>query len=103
MLTAKDISNILERATIGKQIYKTPRTPNFKIQLSTKDMEVVDTDQQKKYRCAVGMLLYFTKYSPPDISNMLREISKCMSGATWDAYHEMLRVIKIVIDTKILD
>ena len=46
------------------------------------------------------MLLYLTKYSRPDISNVVRELSKCMDGATWGAYLEMLRVIKFVIDTK---
>jgi hypothetical protein len=30
----------------------------------------------------------------------MRELSKCMDGATWDDHHEMLCVIKFVIDTK---
>ena len=46
------------------------------------------------------MLLYLTKYSRPDISNIVRELSKCMESATWGAYNELLRVIKFVIDTK---
>jgi hypothetical protein len=32
----------------------------------------------------------------------VREISKCMNGATWGADHEMLCVIKFVIDRKVL-
>jgi hypothetical protein len=46
------------------------------------------------------MLFYLTKYSRPDISNIVRELSKCIASATWGAYNELLRVIKFVIDTK---
>jgi hypothetical protein len=48
------------------------------------------------------MLLYLTKYSRPDISNNVRELSKCMDGATIGTYLELLRVIKFVLDIKIL-
>ena len=63
-------------------------------------MDVLDADHQKKYRSGVGMLLYLTKYSPPDICNIGRELSKCMDSATWGSYYELLRVIKYIIDTK---
>ena len=46
------------------------------------------------------MLLCLTKYSRPDISNVVRELSKCMDGATIGTYLELLRVIKFVLDTK---
>jgi hypothetical protein len=82
-----------EKEKIGKRFYEFPGTPRFKIHRTTKDMEALDTDQQKKYRSGVGMLLYLTKYLRPDISNVVREFSKCMDGATWAAYHEMLHVI----------
>ena len=48
------------------------------------------------------MLLYLTKYSRPDISNVVRELSKCMDGATIGTYLELLRVIKFVFDQKSL-
>jgi hypothetical protein len=63
-------------------------------------MDVLDPQSQRKYRSGVGMLLYLTKYSQPDISNIVRELSKCMDSATWGAYNELLRVIKFIIDTK---
>jgi hypothetical protein len=53
----------------------TPGTPRFKIQKSTDDLEVINDDFQRKYRSGVGMLLYLTKYSHPDISNIVRELS----------------------------
>jgi hypothetical protein len=46
------------------------------------------------------MLLYLTKYSQPDISNIVQELSKFMDSATWGAYYELLKVIKSVIDIK---
>jgi hypothetical protein len=59
--------------------YLTPGTSKFKIQRSTDDLEVINDDFQRKYRSGVGMLLYLTKYSRPDISNIIRELSKCMN------------------------
>jgi hypothetical protein len=38
---------------------------------------------QKNYRSGVGMLLYLIKYSRPDISNAVRELSMCMDRATY--------------------
>jgi hypothetical protein len=84
----------------GKRKFLTPGTPRFKIQRSTINKDVLDPQSQRKYRSGVGMLLYLTKYSQPDISNIVRELSKCMNSATWGAYNELLRVIKFVIDTK---
>jgi hypothetical protein len=84
----------------GKRNFLTPGMPMFKIQRSTINMDVLDTQSQRKYRSRVGMLLYLTKYSRPDISNIFQELSKCMDSETWGAYSECLRVIKFVIDTK---
>jgi hypothetical protein len=84
----------------GKRKFLTPGTPRFKIQRSTINMNVLDTNSQRKYRSRVGMLLYLTKHFQPDISNIIQELSKCMDSATWKAYNERLRVIKFVIDTK---
>ena len=48
----------------------------------------------------MGMLLFLIKYSRPDLANVVRELSKCMDGASHAAYKEMLRVMKFVLDTK---
>jgi hypothetical protein len=84
----------------GKMKFLTPGTPRFKIQRSTINMDVLDTQSQSKHRSGVSMLLYLTKYSQPDINNIVQELSKFMDSATWGAYNELLRVIKLVIDTK---
>jgi hypothetical protein len=46
------------------------------------------------------MLLYLIKYSRPDLSNAVRELSKCMDRATYGTYQEMLCVVKFVLGTK---
>jgi hypothetical protein len=84
----------------GKRKFLTPGTPRFKIQRPTINMDVLDPQSQRKYRSGVGMLLYLTKYSRPNISNIYQELSKSMDSAKWGAYNELLRVIKFVIDTK---
>jgi hypothetical protein len=55
----------------GKRKFLTPGTPRFKIQRSTINMDVLDPQSQRKYRSGVGMLLYSTKYSQTDISNIV--------------------------------
>jgi hypothetical protein len=47
----------------GNRKFLTLGMARFKIQRSTINMDVVDTQSQRKYRYRVGMLLYLTKYS----------------------------------------
>ena len=72
----------------GMRKYLTPGTPRFKILKSTKDIEVLDNEHQTKYRSGVGMLLYLTKYSRPDISNIFQELSKCMESQASHCYQD---------------
>jgi hypothetical protein len=46
------------------------------------------------------MLLNLIKYSRADLSNAVRELSKCMDRATYGTYQEMLHVVKFVLDNK---
>jgi hypothetical protein len=84
----------------NKRVYKTPGTPRFKIVRPVDGDDVIDATLQGRYRSAVGMLLYLTKYSCPDLCNVVRELAKCMDRATRGTYLEMLKVVKFVIDTK---
>jgi hypothetical protein len=72
----------------GKRKFLTPGTSRFKIQRSTINMDVLDPQSQRNYRSRVSMLLYLAKYSRPDISNIVRELLKCMDSVTWGAYNE---------------
>jgi hypothetical protein len=81
------------------QIYKTLGTPNNGI-VQPKDDEPKILDRDKSvYHSVVGSLLHLTKHSRPDISNAVRELSKCTDGAAPPAYKEMKRLVKFVINT----
>jgi len=58
----------------------------------------LDGESHSRYRTGVGMLLYMLK-TQPDLANVIRELTKCVSDPSPAAYKEMLRVIKFVIDT----
>ena len=75
-------------------------TPRFKVTCPDEGSNTIDENLQKHYCSGVGMLLYLIKYSRPDLSNAVRELSKCMDKATFGTYQEMLCVIKFVLDTK---
>lgn len=84
----------------GMPTYKTPGTPSFNI-VRPKDGDAkLNQEEQSIYRSAVGSLLQFIKYSRPDIANSVRELAKCMDGATPAAFKEMKRIIKYVLDTQ---
>jgi len=55
------------------KVYKTPGTPCFKIVRPGEDSVLIDLELQKRYRSGVGMLLYLTKYTRPDLCNVVRE------------------------------
>jgi hypothetical protein len=52
------------------------------------------------YHAGVGTLLYLIKYSRPDISNVVRELAKCMDKATPAAFKEMKCVMRFIVGTK---
>jgi hypothetical protein len=80
--------------------YNTPGGPNEVVMRPHDGDALLTEDDQKLYRSGVGMLLYLTKHSRPDISNAVRELSKVMDGATEAHMKMMLRGIKYVLDTK---
>jgi Reverse transcriptase (RNA-dependent DNA polymerase)/gag-polypeptide of LTR copia-type len=84
----------------GLQRYKTPGTPGQGLIRAKTDDDKIPVEQQSRYRTGVGMLLYLIKHSRPDICNAVRELTKCLDGATPVAYKEMMRLIKYVLDTK---
>ena len=93
---------ILEKQ-FGERIAKkkmtiTAGTPGF-IGGKVDNISKVDEKTQSMYRSGVGMLLYLTKHSRPDITNPVRELSKSMDGAH---VTEMYSVINFVLQIKTL-
>ena len=58
----------------------------------------ISYDIQKRYRSAVGSLLYLVKHSRPQLSNAVRELSKCMYKANTSHYNSLICAIKYVMD-----
>jgi hypothetical protein len=84
---------------IGKQVYKTPGNPRFIIQQSTKTWEFLI--QIIKINIILESECYLLDENLlPDISIVVRELSKSMDGATWSAYLEILHVTEFIINTK---
>jgi hypothetical protein len=78
---------------------KTPGTLNYGIVHPNKDDLKVSPEDQSIYRSVVGLLLYLTKNSRPDIANIVWELSMCMDGGTPSAFKEMKCLVKFVMDT----
>jgi len=63
-------------------------------------LSVIDPEKQSKFRTEVGMLLYLTKHSRPEIWNAVRELTKVLDGATPGHYKMMIRVMNYIMETK---
>ena len=94
----KKIKQTFKEFLTTKIVYKTPGTPGFNI-VKPKEDELITEKEQELYRSGVGSLLYLVKHSRPDLANIVRELAKCMNGATQGAFKELIRVIKFVTAT----
>ena len=79
----------------------TPGKPGF-IGGKVDDISKVDEKTQSMYRSGVGTMLYVTKHSRLDITNLVRELSNCMDGASMAHGTEMYREINCVLEMKTL-
>jgi Reverse transcriptase (RNA-dependent DNA polymerase) len=96
----KRLENKFESLLKGSHVkYKTPGTPGYNIVRPAMGDVHLNEEDQKIYRSGVGTLLQFIKHSPPDISNTVRELSKCMDKASPAAFKEMVRVMKFLLGT----
>ena len=60
----------------------------------------INDDDQNVYRSVVGSLLQLVKHSRPDISNAVRELSKCMDGATPTEIKDLRRLLRFISNKK---
>ena len=59
---------------------KTPGTARAVQVVPKEDKDKLDAEQHHKFRSGVGMLLHLLKHSRPELSNPIRELTRCMSG-----------------------
>ena len=104
LVTQPELLKSLEKkfgATVATlRYYNTPAGPSEMVMRPHEGDRLLTSDDQKLYRSGVGMLLYLTKHSRPDISNAVRELSKVMDGATEAHMKMMLRCIKYILDSQ---
>ena len=78
----------------------TPGTPGFTARRLENPEDKVNPEEHETYRSGVGMLLYLTKHSRPDVCNPVRELSKTMDAPAPVHLKEMYMVIRHVLFTK---
>ena len=82
------------------QKYESPASTGYAGIRPVEGEPILSEEMQTRYRSGIGILMFLIKYSRPDISNAVRELSKVNNGATEGQYKELLRVMKFVKDTK---
>jgi hypothetical protein len=83
------------------QSYTISGPPRFKILRPKNELDVIEASFQSRFRLGVDLILYLIKHSRPLISNVVRELVKCMDGATLAAYQEMFKTYQVVLDTQL--
>ncbi len=78
---------------------KMPGTPGYGVS-QPMDEKKISMAEQSLYQSGIGILLYLVKRTRPDIVNAVCKCTKVLDGATTYAYHEMLHIIKYLLDTK---
>ncbi len=76
-----------------------PGTPGYGVS-QPMDEKKISMAEQSLYQSGIEILLYLVKRSRPDIANAVCKCTKVLDGATTYAYHEMLHIIKYLLDTK---
>ena len=79
--------------------YKLPAGPREQVVRPEEDDIKMNEEEQGRYRSGVGMLLWLSKHSRPDIANAVREASKVMDSGTKVHYQYLLRLIKYTVET----
>ena len=99
-----DIIKRLE-SSFGEEVstlkeFSTPSGENFKVTKVKENEPNLEPMKQHRYRNGIGMTLYLSRYSRPDICNATRELSKGMVKANEAHYKQMLRLIRYTLCTK---
>ena len=102
MMSQPDSINKIEKNfknEFKSKLYQIPVAVRDAIVRTNKE-DSIDATRQKRYRSGVGMLLYLIKYSRPDISNAVRELSKAMDMPNEAHWKALIRNLKFVVDTR---
>ena len=97
----KSLEQKFGETAMKKRLSLTPGTPRFTARRLENPEDKVNPEDHEIYRSGVGTLLYMTKHSRQDISNIVRELSKSMDAPAPSVHlKEMYKVIRHVLSTK---
>ena len=74
----------------GLSFQETPAGTGFTVTRCQVPEQLITLEEQRTYRSGVGILLYLVKFSRPDISNAVRELSKASDGADRSSFKRLL-------------
>ena len=80
--------------------FNNPATPHKDVVCNKYTDTSISYNLQKRYKSGVGLILYLLKHPRPELSNAIRELSKCMDKSNMNQYKTLLHAIKYMIDTK---
>ena len=96
----KSLEQKFGKRAMKERLSMTPGTPRFTTRRLENKEDNVNAKDHETYRRGVGTLLYLTKHSRPDISNLVRELSKTMDEPAPVHLNEMYKLIRFVLSTK---
>ena len=96
----KKLENKFEKLVREKKTRSLPSAPGSIVVREFEDSDMLNKENQKLYQSGVGILLYLSKYTRPDISNGIRELSKNMDRASTNDLGALMKMIKYVLETK---
>ena len=94
------MENIFEEEVKGLKNFPTPSGEGFRVNKVNEGEDCLSDSKQNRYRSGIGLSLYLSRYSRPDICNATRELSKGMVKANEAHYKQMLRLIRYILTTK---
>ena len=96
----KSLEQKIGERAMKERLSMTPGSPRFTARRLENEEDNVNAIDHETYRSGVGTLLYLTKYSRPDLSNQVRELSKTMDAPALAHLKEMCKLIRFVLSTK---
>ena len=96
----KKLESRFKKYVLDKKPKDLPSAPSSIVLRNFEEELKLSEEKQKLYQSGVGVLLYLSKYTRPDISNGIRELSKNMGRANENDLNSLLRMIKYVLETK---
>ena len=80
-------------------VYQTPAGNNNSDIRPTANELKICANKKSKYQLGVGIHLYLIKYSRPDITDLVRDLSKVNDGAIESHWKSSIRLLKYVVKT----